>query len=126
MWSPEEWIDISKKGLMYAYAEKYHKDMEDGKPRKDVVVVVKASAKPMMNGVFKSIDPISNDDVFTTGLSADGKKPATHYMINWNFCPDFAYKILNGQQNSPNVDLYDTVKEAITDKGLKIIEAEIL
>jgi len=123
MFSPKENKNIGNDGLMRAYVQKIYNDEQAGKPRRDLILIVKSNFKNAINGVYKAIDPIRDtDDVLTQGLSSNGNEPTTHYILSWISCPDFAYKIFEDQSNSPNVMIYNDKDTALQTEGLKEIE----
>jgi hypothetical protein len=53
-------------------------------------IIIPASVQPNARALCKGLAGIAGDGMFTTGLSATGKAPATHYISSGPISHDMA------------------------------------
>lgn len=129
MFSPEENNSLRKNhASMTAQARRVWEDDEAGRPRRRAIMVIEANQKSLCNEIYKQLDAISVNDVFNSGLSPDGKKPATYYWINWNMSAS-EWDLMWPKFNDAKRWMYDgekyTPDEILKMMGLQTIKVEL-
>ena len=93
-------------------------------PRRIAVIILEEDELTGCTKQAKKVDTIGGDNTFTTGLSASGEEPVTHYMTNWN-CSQREYEFFEEIEGEGDWNLYDGEitpwQEVLINQGLQKI-----